>query len=370
MRKDRRRAKKTTHKLAPDQIKWIREQQGTLSTRDTAKEFARHYHYVHKISASMVHRIWTGKCHSTKACSICSVVEAKSNRFKVSKEMCDRCHSDLRRTKEQAQKRKHQTDRLIKLMKAVEDDDDAELIDLPGYLRKKIIESDDFTLTGQDLARPRSQNRILGSSKHSSDPACREAHSNWLGAVYAIYFIGEPEFEKMVYVGMTTSGVMKRFQMHLSDCRTRKKLTVGNATYKSVLKGLQKENKQTSIRIQLLENYYYEYDEEDEEDEITDDDKRFILDLLEQKWQLRFFLSGYELINASFKVSTKAKLLQEWTRKGIRQWFANPELNDITDVSEVGMGCYVGREVSAGFAWDFQPLQTDDAQDIEIGGEV
>jgi hypothetical protein len=253
-------------------------------------------------------------------------------------------------------------------MKAVEEDDETELIDLPGRIRKKIIESDEFSLTAEDLFRPRSKNRILGSSKHSSDPACREAHSNWLGAVYAIYFIGDPELEKMVYVGMTTSGVMKRFQIHLSDCRTRKKLTVGNATYKSVLKRLQKENKQTSIRIQLLENYVYEYDKEDEEDEITDEDTRFILELLEQKWQQRFFLSGYELINASFKVSTKSTIMQEMTRDGMREWLANPDTYNIKDISEVGIGCYVGRAVSEGVAWDFQPLQSADAQDVEMGG--
>lgn len=66
LRKDRRRAKKKTHKLTERHIEMIRSQKGKQSIREIAKWFARETHYIYKVSPSMVHHILTGKRHAPK----------------------------------------------------------------------------------------------------------------------------------------------------------------------------------------------------------------------------------------------------------------------------------------------------------------
>jgi hypothetical protein len=66
MRKDRRRAKKKTHKLTERHVNMIRSQKGRQSVREIAKWFARETHHIYKISPSMVHHILTGKRHARK----------------------------------------------------------------------------------------------------------------------------------------------------------------------------------------------------------------------------------------------------------------------------------------------------------------
>ena len=66
LRKDRRRAKKKTHKLTERHVNMIRSQKGKQSVREIAKWFARQTHYIYKVSPSMVHHILTGKRHARK----------------------------------------------------------------------------------------------------------------------------------------------------------------------------------------------------------------------------------------------------------------------------------------------------------------
>lgn len=66
IRKDRRRAKKKTHKLTERHVEMIRSQKGRQSVREIAKWFARETHYIYKVSPSMVHHILTGKRHKRK----------------------------------------------------------------------------------------------------------------------------------------------------------------------------------------------------------------------------------------------------------------------------------------------------------------
>ena len=66
MRKDRRRAKKKTHKLTERHVDMIRSQKGKQSVREIAKWFARETHYIYKVSPSMVHHILSGKRHARK----------------------------------------------------------------------------------------------------------------------------------------------------------------------------------------------------------------------------------------------------------------------------------------------------------------
>jgi hypothetical protein len=65
-RKDRRRAKKKTHKLTERHVEMIRSQKGKQSVREIAKWFARETHYIYKVSPSMVHHILSGKRHGRK----------------------------------------------------------------------------------------------------------------------------------------------------------------------------------------------------------------------------------------------------------------------------------------------------------------
>jgi|TARA_B100000131_G_scaffold279707_1_gene285044 hypothetical protein len=66
VRKDRRRAKKKTHKLTERHVDMIRSQKGKQSVREIAKWFARETHYIYKVSPSMVHHILSGKRHARK----------------------------------------------------------------------------------------------------------------------------------------------------------------------------------------------------------------------------------------------------------------------------------------------------------------
>ena len=66
VRKDRRRAKKKTHKLTERHVDMIRSQRGKQSVREIAKWFARETHYIYKVSPSMVHHILSGKRHARK----------------------------------------------------------------------------------------------------------------------------------------------------------------------------------------------------------------------------------------------------------------------------------------------------------------
>ena len=66
IRKDRRRAKKKTHKLTDRHVEMIRSQKGKQSVREIAKWFARETHYIYKVSPSMVHHILSGKRHARK----------------------------------------------------------------------------------------------------------------------------------------------------------------------------------------------------------------------------------------------------------------------------------------------------------------
>ena len=82
---NQRRAKKRkqrTHKLTKHQVDWIKEQQGKLSIRETAKEFANKFFAI-KINPSTVQRIFAGKIHADKdnseAVSIYDLLEGASD---------------------------------------------------------------------------------------------------------------------------------------------------------------------------------------------------------------------------------------------------------------------------------------------------
>ena len=82
---NQRRAKKRkqkSHKLTPLQVQWIKEQQGKLSIRQTAKQFSKRF-FACKINPSTVQRIFAGKIHvepgQMDTVSIYDLLEGASN---------------------------------------------------------------------------------------------------------------------------------------------------------------------------------------------------------------------------------------------------------------------------------------------------
>ena len=87
IRKDRRRAKKKTHKLTERHVEMIRSQKGKQSVREIAKWFAKETHYIYKVSPSMVHMILTGQRHGSRddQQSIYDLIEEEISEEELSK---------------------------------------------------------------------------------------------------------------------------------------------------------------------------------------------------------------------------------------------------------------------------------------------
>jgi hypothetical protein len=82
-RRRNKKRKQRTHKLTKHQVDWIKEQQGKLSIRETAKEFANKFWAI-KVNPSTVQRIFSGKIHAepstdTDSVSIYDLLEGASD---------------------------------------------------------------------------------------------------------------------------------------------------------------------------------------------------------------------------------------------------------------------------------------------------
>ena len=66
LRKDRRRAKKGSHKLTPKQVEMIRSQKGKMSIREICKWFKEKHHGIHRVSPGLVCRILNNQVHKPK----------------------------------------------------------------------------------------------------------------------------------------------------------------------------------------------------------------------------------------------------------------------------------------------------------------
>ena len=358
-RQDRKRAKKGSHKLSPQQVEWIRDQKALgLSTRETAKLFRLRYHYIHKISPSTVHRIWKKELHKETRCRLCNAKKGIPKMggvpFSVLPDVCDPCHKVLEQTRVNAKKRLSDSALRQRLIKEVGEDPDLELIDLPHYIRKKIYEDDNILLEKEDLLRTSPKNKRLRTTGKYPDPATKEV-KYWIGAVYAIHFVGIPELEECVYVGQTQSGVLSRFASHITDAKNPERASSGTRYFQKTLTELDRTGKFSSaIRIQLLSNVLYDNENAEEEYKFTSEkEKTSYLELEEQQWQMRLFLSGYKLLNASFKVPTWHPALQAVLHRQMKEWLANPQHHDITDLSSIGCGYYtLERNESGKYARD------------------
>lgn len=361
-RKDRARAKRKSHKLTAGQVQWIREQKELgLSTRQAAKAFQLHYHYVHKVTASTVWRIWNNQIHKDTSvfCRLCNAKKGTPTTggrpFSVLPDVCDPCHKILDQTRANAKKRISDTEIRQRLIKEIGEDPDLELMDLPHYIRRKIYEDENILLQREDLLRTSPKNKRLRTTGSAADPATKE-NKHWLGAVYALHFVGIPELEKSVYVGQTQSGVLSRFAAHVQDAKSPKRATSGTPYFQKILAELDRTGKLgAAIRIQLLNNVFYDNENAGHEYKLDEKEKKQFIEIEEQQWQLRLFLSGYTLLNASFKIPTWHPALQVVLHKQIKEWLANPKERNITDLSDVGHGYYTleKNECSGRQGWKF-----------------
>jgi hypothetical protein len=351
MRKDRLRAKKSTHKLTWDHVRWIRQQQGILSVRQTAKEFSRHTHYIYKVSPSMVHHIWSGQRWAPLQCGLCELTEENGITFSTSKEICDGCYKIKAETEEQKQKRINRAKRLTNITsKLIEDE--TELIDLPYRLREQIYKNKDTPqLNKENLFRSGS------TEKTYSDPT--EDHA----AIYAIHFTHSEETDSMVYVGQTTQGVLQRFRQHLGDVRAdsrKRPARCGTPAYRNLLRALMRDSQHHTIKIQVLDIV-----DQRHKKELNEEEYKTFLNELEQAWQFKLMVRGYTLLNASIKISASFhKEAREYMIENLTK-----EPSDKAWLSSQGVGCFVGEQLPddlgkgkiAGCSWAYEPLQSDDA---------
>lgn len=351
MRKDRVRAKKTTHKLTWDHIRWIRDQQGILSVRETAKQFARHTHYIFKVSPSMVHHIWSRHRWVPQECGLCELTEEDGIVFGTSKEICDSCYSIKTQTEEQKRRRLNEAKRITNITsKLIEDE--TEMIDLPYHLRKQIYKNEDTPqLNKENLFRSKFIDKI------HNDPT--EDHA----AIYAIHFTHNKETESMVYVGQTTQGVLQRFRQHLSDVRAdsqKRPARCGTPAYRNLLRALMRDNQHHTIKIQVLDIV------DPGHHKIKEEEYKTLLDELEQAWQLKLMVRGYTLLNASIKISAS---FQEEARNYMLENITKDPSNK-SWLSSQGVGYFVGEQLIDGLgkgkiascSWVYEPLQVPAAK--------
>lgn len=378
MRPDRIRAKKKTHKLSERQVQWIRDQQGMgLSTRQTARAFKTKYHGIHSISASTVCRIWKNNLHHNNKkvyCDICNVAKGKSSTqgvpFTIVSGRCDPCHKILETARANATKRRDKAATRRKILEEVGKDPDLELIDLPHYLRKHMYNDPSLGLKKEDLIA--SSSRRLRTTGDAPDPSSRGAE-RWFGAVYAIHFIGKPELANFVYVGQTTQGVLKRFAGHLVDAKNPDRASSGTPYFQKLLAELDRTDQLDCVRLQLLDNLVYGPDVGHEE-EFDEKERTYFLELTEQKWQKRFFLTGYHLLNASFKIKCDYPEMQDIQREDILKYSKNPEKLEVADLSNIGHGYYSFKKdlkSSKGIvdAWQFYKF-TDEGVELYTDEQV
>jgi len=355
MRKDRIRAKKKTYKLTWDHIRWIREQEGILSVRQTASEFARHTHYVFKVSPSMVHHIWSRNRWVPKDCDLCELTEEDGITFSSGKKICDSCYKIKSKTEEQKKNRLNRAKRLVNITSKLIADDETEMVDLPYRFREQIYKSKDTPqLNKESLFRSR-----FVKNTHS-DPT--EDHA----AIYAIHFTHSKETEGMVYVGQTTQGVLRRFRQHLNDVRAdsqKRPARCGTPAYRNLLRALMRDNQHHTIKIQVLDVV-----DQGHKKELNEEEYKTFLNELEQAWQFKLMVRGYTLLNASIKISAS---FQEQAREYMLENITKSASNEGW-LSSQGVGYFVGEQLVegdypygkgkiAGCSWTYEPLQSDDA---------
>jgi hypothetical protein len=315
-----KKRKQQTHKLTPKHVEFIRSLQGRYSTRKAAKLFAETF-WAYKINASTVSRIWNGKCHAGPSKQV------------LKKEITTA--SILEKTRQNAQARIDRQGELTRLLSRIEQDPELEPIDLPFHYRLKIKKAG-FKI--KDLfGKP---------GTHNAEKDWTKTDPNVAAAVYLIEFTHAEEYTKKVYIGCTKQGVFKRWQGHIADQKadqTKRPSTVGTVEYRNLIRHLAATNQLHTVRVHVLEAV----DKRHLKNKDDDKELREVTEAIEQDYQLKFFLGGYDLLNASFKVPCNRS-------SEVRQYIIENVNKELTTEDE-SMGCFVGRMSAAGVRWLYEP---------------
>jgi hypothetical protein len=342
--KRNKRRKQKTHKLTAKQVEFITSLKGQYSTRRAASIFAETF-FAHTINASTVSRIWNGKLHESQTnpskgvpCEVCK--ELITSTFAKKSGRCDGCASLLQRTRINARARIDRTKTLLNVVKHVQADPELEPLDLPFYYRKNIEAAG---IKVEDLYHDKAA--YSGEGKDWT-----QDNENIAGAVYAIEFTHDPEYANKVYIGCTKQGVLKRWRQHIADQRadqTKRPSHVGSVEYRNLIRHLSTTNQIHTVRLHILETVdrrHLKY--KDKEKEVKE-----IVESIEQNIQLKLFLGGYDLMNASFRIPCDN--LSE-----VREYMAENVGKDIR-VEDISLGYFAGRLSADVVRWEFNPLLND-----------
>jgi hypothetical protein len=323
--KRNKRRKQKTHKLTERQVDFIRSLEGKYSTRKSAKIFSEVF-FAHKINASTIARIWNGTIHGGASAAEKKRIEEEEVAMAAV----------LEKTREKARHRTLRLGALTKLLEAVAQDPELEPVDLPFHYRKRIAESG---LEVEDL--------FSNPGNHTASEDWTKADSNVAAAVYLIEFTHAEEYEKKVYIGCTKQGVFKRWQLHIADQRadqTKRPSSVGTVEYRNLIRHLAATNQLHTVRVHVLEAV----DKRHLKNKNDDKELRDITEAIEQDYQLKFFLGGYDLLNASFKVPSNRS-------SEVRQYIIE-NINKDLAIETQSLGWFAGRHTVDGIRWVYQPV--------------
>ena len=322
--KRNKRRKQKSHKLTERQVDFVRSLEGKCSTRKAAKVFSEVF-FAHKINASTVSRIWNGSIHGGPTKAEKKRIEAEDIAMRAV----------LAKTREKARQRILRQGELTRLLETIAQDPELEPVDLPFHYRKRIAESE---LEVEDL--------FNNAGTHVASEDWTKRDPNVAAAVYLIEFTHAEEYKKKVYIGCTKQGVFKRWQYHIADQRadqTKRPSSVGTAEYRNLIRHLAATNQMHTVRVHVLAAVDKRHlKNKDNEKELRD-----ITEAIEQDYQLKFFLGGYDLLNASFKVPSNRSA-------EIRQYITENVNKDLTIENE-SLGWFAGRQVVDGVRWLYQP---------------
>lgn len=333
--KRNKKRKQKTHKLTAKQVDFIRSLEGKCSTRKAAKVFAEAF-WACKVNASTISRIWNGKVHNQPSKKVLQK-KVKEEAAALKKEFEFTRSSILERTRQNAEARLVRQGELTKLLEFVHQDPELEPIDLPFHYRLKIKKA------GLDIKD------LFGKpGTHNAEKDWTNTDPNVVAAVYLIEFTHAEEYRKKVYIGCTKQGVFKRWQRHIADQKadqTKRPSSVGTVEYRNLIRHLAATNQLHTVRVHVLEAVDKRHlKNKDDNKELRD-----ITEAIEQDYQLKFFLGGYDLLNASFKVPSNRS-------SEVRQYIIE-NVNKELIIEDQSLGCFVGRVAAdSSVRWLYEPV--------------
>ena len=322
--KRNKRRKQKTHKLTERQVDFIRSLEGKYSTRKSAKIFSEVF-FAHKINASTIARIWNGTIHGGASAAEKKRIEEEEVAMAAV----------LEKTREKARHRTLRQGELTRLLETIAQDPELEPVDLPFHYRKRIAEAG---LEVKDL--------FNNAGTHVASEDWTKRDPSVAAAVYLIEFTHAEEYKKKVYIGCTKQGVFKRWQYHIADQRAdqaKRPSSVGTVEYRNLIRHLAVTNQLHTVRVHVLEAV----DKRHLKNKNDEKELRDITEAIEQDYQLKFFLGGYDLLNASFKVPCNKS-------SEVRQYIIE-NVNKELAIEDESMGCFVGRVAADGVRWLYEP---------------